>query len=134
MFWAATVTNTSATACEIVGTVEGTGSLAGKFALSGTWKMSMEDGRTLKTVTWTDGVDLKNGTLDIALAKKKPVSANFALGKVTGVEGLSQAELDAKLNVTLDGEEDPGRFSLVVQNGQASLRNLKPSGSVFYLR
>ena len=94
----------------------------------------MEDGRTLKTVTWTDGVDLKNGTLDIALAKKKPVSANFALGKVTGVEGLSQAELDAKLNVTLDGEEDPGRFSLVVQNGQASLRNLKPSGSVFYLR
>ena len=130
----ATVTNTSATACEIVGTVEGTGSLTGKFALSGTWKMSMEDGRTLKTVTWTDGVDLKNGTLDIALAKKKPVSANFALGKVTGVEGLSQAELDAKLNVTLDGEEDPGRFSLVVQNGQASLRNLKPSGSVFYLR
>ena len=130
----ATVTNTSATACEIIGTVEGTGSLTGKFALSGTWKMSMEDGRTLKTVTWTDGVDLKNGTLDIALAKKKPVSANFALGKVTGVEGLSQAELDAKLNVTLDGEEDPGRFSLVVQNGQASLRNLKPSGSVFYLR
>ena len=53
---------------------------------------------------------------------------------MTGVEGLSQAELDAKLNVTLDGEEDPGRFSLVVQNGQASLRNLKPSGSVFYLR
>ena len=130
----ATVANTSATACEIIGTVEGTGSLTGKFALSGTWKMSMEDGRTLKTVTWTDGVDLKNGTLDIALTKKKPVSANFALGKVTGVEGLSQAELDAKLNVTLDGEEDPGRFSLVVQNGQASLRNLKPSGSVFYLR
>ena len=130
----ATVTNTSATACEIIGTVEGTGSLTGKFALSGTWKMSMEDGRTLKTVTWTDGVDLKNGTLDIALTKKKPVSPNFALGKVTGVEGLSQAELDAKLNVTLDGEEDLGRFSLVVQNGQASLRNLKPSGTVFYLR
>ena len=50
------------------------------------------------------------------------------------MSGRPQAELNELDADTLDGEEDPGRFSLVVQNGQASLRNLKPSGSVFYLR
>ena len=48
--------------------------------------------------------------------------------------GLSQEALDAKLAVTLAGEAYERGLSLVVEDGKAVLKNLKPTGTIFYLR
>ena len=129
----ATLTNASDTPCELTGTVSGTGTAEGLYELSGVWNLSMDDGRTMKAVNFADGIDLRNGRLSIALATR-PVSPKYTLCPVTGLDGLSQDERDAKLNVTLAGEAYERGLSLVVEDGKAVLRNLKPTSTIFYLR
>ena len=129
----ATLTNASDTPCELTGTVSGTGTAKGLYELSGVWNLSMDDGRTMKAVNFADGIDLRNGRLSIALATR-PVSAKYTLCPVTGLDGLSQEALDAKLAVTLAGEAYERGLSLVVEDGKAVLKNLKPTGTIFYLR
>ncbi|MGN0847478.1 MAG: hypothetical protein ACI4RA_08870, partial [Kiritimatiellia bacterium] len=125
----ATLTNASDTPCEIIGTVNGTGVIKGKYALTGTWNLAMDDGLNLKAVTWTDGgVDLSKGRLHIAL-KKRPLKPKYDLGAATGVEGI-----EGRITATLDGQPYEDGFTVVVENGKAMLKNLKPANTVIYLR
>ncbi|MGN0846579.1 MAG: hypothetical protein ACI4RA_04250, partial [Kiritimatiellia bacterium] len=125
----ATLTNASDTPCEIAGTVDGTGVIAGRYELTGTWNLAMDDGVNLRGVTWADGVDLSRGHLHITLTGKRPLKAKYDLGTATGVEGIAE-----RITATLDGQPYEDGFTVVVENGRAVLRNLKPANTVIILR
>lgn len=126
----ATLTNVSDTPCEITGTVTGSGTISGKFELTGEWNLEMDDGQHLKCVKWEgDGVDLSRGRLNIALTKKRALKAKYDLGIVTGLNGIQ-----SRINTTLDGVPYDNAFTIEIENGNAVLKNLKPANTVIYLR
>ena len=125
----ATLTNTSETPCEIAGTVNGTGTLAGKYALTGTWNVTMDDGVNLKAVKWAgDGVDLSKGRVHVTLTGSRPVRERYRLGSaVTGASGV-------EVTATLNGKPWKNGFRLSVEEGEAYLVNTRPVGLLMILR
>ena len=125
----ATLTNTSETPCEIAGTVNGTGTLAGKYALTGTWNVTMDDGVNLKAVKWAgDGVDLSKGRVHVTLTGSRPIRERYRLGSaVTGASGV-------EVTSTLNGKPWKNGFRLSVEEGEAYLVNTRPVGLLMILR
>lgn len=132
----ATLTNASDTPCEIAGMLAGEGSLVGPFRLTGTWRVEISGGRTLRAVQWGEGADaaaLAEGRLHVVL-DAKPLRAKYMLGPALGLEALGQTARDAKVTAELAGADYVDGFSLVVEDGQAVLVNRRPSSTVFLLR
>lgn len=132
----ATLTNASDTPCEVTGTLAGSGTLAGPCRLTGTWTVSIPDGRRMEAVTWGEGADssalagLKK--IHVVLGSR-PTRRRYVLGPALGLEGLSQEELDAKVTAELNGEPCD-LLSLRVVNGKAVLFNSKPDGLAVIFR
>lgn len=126
----ATLTNASDTPCEVTGTLAGSGTLAGPYRLTGTWTVSIPDGRTLAAVTWGEGADpsalAEVKKIHVVLGSR-PTRRRYVLGLALGLEGLSQEELDAKVTAELNGEPCD-LLSLRVVDGKAVLFNSKPDG------
>lgn len=132
----AKLTNASDTPCEIAGTLAGEGSLVGPFRLTGTWRVEISGGRTLRAVQWGEGADaaaLAECRLHVVL-DAKPLRAKYMLGPALGLEALGQTARDAKVTAELAGADYVDGFSLVVEDGQAVLVNRRPSSTVFLLR
>ena len=125
----ATLVNASDTPCEITGTVNGTGALSGRFALTGTWNVTMEDGENLRSVTWTDGIDLSHARLNVDIRGTAPRKTRYDLGPATGLDGLSD-----RLTVTLDGAECPNLFTVIQRAGRAVLKLNRPFGLIISVR
>ena len=121
------LSNASDTACDMTGTLAGTGTLDGKYKLLGTWKIDVAAAqKNVETVKWSapDENALAGAKLAVTLDEKPKFSCYYLGCAPLGLQNLSKDELQSRLACTLAGEpfED---LALAVKNNELVILNAK---------
>ncbi|MBR1588451.1 MAG: hypothetical protein IJ658_09025 [Kiritimatiellae bacterium] len=138
----AVVSNVASTGgCPVRGTVSGAGTLAGQWLLTGDATLAYAD--VPKTVRdlgdygprfadVQDALFRHGGRVTVAFAEQ-PVRQNIKVCPAGGLEGLSSAELAARVSCTVAGGEATW-FEPVVADGWLNLNNLRAGATVIVFR
>ena len=132
--------NVSESPCDIVGTLEGTGTLDGKYALNGaTWKLTgAPTDAELKGVSFENAYpQMLKGIKRIEVAfSGKPSRHTYEISPAFGLTGEEEG-FDGLVSATalIDGVETPcEKISLEVKNGTLYLVNAESGGTVLLLQ
>ena len=130
--------NDAESPCEVTGTLTGTGTLKGKFRLSGaTWKIPMRSrSREAQCVRFEtpDGNCLANvGKLSFSF-DGKPLLLRYVVGPAFGLPADDPEKLAGLVEVSVPGKPFPyDGMEPAVENGVLILKNLRPGGTTLIL-
>ncbi|MBP5321800.1 MAG: DUF2341 domain-containing protein [Kiritimatiellae bacterium] len=131
--------NTSDSPCEIVGTLEGTGTLDGRFAMrGGTWKLTgTPTGQELAGVTFENAYpETLKGIAKFEVAfSGKPTRNSYLIAPALGLTGEEEGfEEMASATALIDGVATPcEKISLAIKDGNLYLVNSDGAGTVLIL-